>query len=105
MKIGSLRTLALAGLVAASFFVDSKQASAANVGFSIQVGTPPPPPRADYHRWPPPYRSAVWIPGHNEWINGRWVWVGGYYGYPPRPGAHWVPGRYKHGYYYPGHWA
>jgi hypothetical protein len=103
MKITRLRVIALAFIAAIMLFTGSNQASAAvNVG--ISVGGPPPPVVVE-RRWAPPYRGAVWIPGHQEWVNGRWVWIGGYYSYPPRRGGYWVPGRYRHHYYYPGHWA
>ena len=102
MKITSLRLAVLAFALIASIFVGSNQASAQSV--SIRIGTPPPPIVVE-HRWAPPYRGAVWIPGHHEWIQGRWVWVAGYYTYPPRRDAHWAPARYRNGCYYPGHWA
>jgi len=102
MKITRFRLALLALFAIVASFAGSTQASAQS--FSIQIGTPPP-PMVYEHRWAPPYRGAVWIPGHHEWINGRWVWVGGYYTYPPRRGGYWVPARYRGGYYYPGHWA
>jgi hypothetical protein len=102
MNIPSLRTAALAGAVFALLFAGAGRASA--VDFSIQIGTPQPPPRHDYHRWAAPYPGAVWISGHNEWVGGRWVWIGGYYAYPPSRGAVWVGGHYHHGYWVPGHW-
>jgi len=102
MKITPLRTLALAGAAFAFLSVTPNQASAAEV--SIRIGTPPPPVVVE-RPWAPPYRGAVWIAGHHEWIRGQWVWVGGYYAYPPYRGAVWVSARYRHGYYYPGHWA
>lgn len=102
MKIISLRTTLLAAATFATLAFSSSQASAA-VNIGISVGGPPPPPRVE-HRWAAPYRGAVWIPGHNEWIRGRWVWVGGYYTYPPRHGAVWVQPRYYHGHYYNGYW-
>lgn len=102
MKITRLRLAALAFIAIVMSFVSSGKASAAYVG--IQVGTPPPPVVVE-HAWARPYRGAVWIPGHHEWVNGAWVWIGGYYAYPPRRGGYWVPARYRHGYYYPGHWA
>ncbi|MCE0522328.1 MAG: hypothetical protein LV480_05395 [Methylacidiphilales bacterium] len=105
MKITSLRTVALALIAVTMLFIGSKQASATTY-VSVRVGTPPPPPpTVVYRQWPSPYRGAVWIPGHQEWINGRWVWIGGYYSYPPRHGGYWVSARYRNGYYYPGHWA
>jgi len=103
MKITPLRTVALACVAGALLFAGSNHASA-GVGISIQVGGPPPPPVYE-HRWGRPYPGAVWIAGHQEWINGGWVWVGGYYAYPPYGGAVWVPGHYRHGYWHPGHWA
>ena len=104
MKITLLRTVALAGAAAALLTLSTTQASA-YVGVSIRVGTPPPPVRVDYYqRWPQPSRNAVWIAGHNEWNGRAWVWVGGYYGYPPHRGAVWYGPRYHHGYYYPGYW-
>jgi hypothetical protein len=103
MKSIRLQLLALALTVFATMFITPTQASA-GVNVGIQVGGPPPPVVVE-RRWSPPYRGAVWIPGHQEWNGGRWVWVGGYYSYPPRRGGYWVPGRYHHGYYYPGHWA
>lgn len=104
MKIITLRTALLACAVFVSLFVSSNQASAAAF-ISFNVGGPPPHPRHDYDRWERPYRTAVWIPGHYEWDDGRWVWIGGYYDYPPRRGAEWVPGHYRHGQWRPGHWA
>jgi hypothetical protein len=104
MKIVRLRFMALALVVTAVLLVAPGTASAADV--RIQVGIAPPPGPVVVERpWSSPYRSAVWIPAHNEWIGGRWVWVHGYYTYPPRRGGYWVPARYRHGYYYPGHWA
>jgi hypothetical protein len=103
MKITRLRLAMLALVTIVTLFIGSNQASAQSV--SIRIGTPPPPPPQNVYRpWAPPYRDAVWIAGHHEWINGQWVWVGGYYAYPPRRGAVWVSARYRHGSYYPGHW-
>ena len=104
MKVPSLRTavLALAAITLSS--IGSTSASAQSI--NIRIGTPPPPPPPNvYPAWGRPFPGAVWIPGHHEWVGGRWIWVGGYYSYPPRRGGYWVPARYRHGYYYPGHWA
>jgi len=104
MNTITLRTAALSCAAFALLSIGASHASA-QVGVSIRVGSPPPPPpTVVYHQWHRPYRSAVWIPGHNEWVDGRWVYVGGYYTYPPRGGAVWVQPRYHHGYYYPGYW-
>jgi hypothetical protein len=95
--------VALAFAAAVMLFISPSPATAGiNVG--IQVGVPPPPVVVE-HRWARPYPGAVWIGGHHEWTNGAWIWVGGFYGYPPRPGAYWVRARYRNRYYYPGHWA
>ena len=102
MKITPLRGISLAVAAVVVLFVSSNQASAQSI--SIRVGSPPP-SHEDYRPWARPYPGAVWIAGHHEWVDGRWVWIGGYYTYPPRHGGYWVPAHYHHGYYYPGHWA
>lgn len=66
----------------------------------------PPPPRRE--RIPrPPYRGAVWVPGHWAWQNRRYVWVSGRY-IRPQPGRHWTAGRWKQNQgnwvYTPGRW-
>ncbi len=96
--------MAFSVLAASAILLAVPNRASAAIDLGIQVGTPPPPVVVE-HPWHRPYREAVWIAGHHEWVNGAWVWVGGYYAYPPRPGAVWVPARYHHGYYYPGHWA
>jgi hypothetical protein len=102
MKITRLPVLALALVAAVTTFAGTGQSSAQVV--SVRVG-PPGPPRG-YHeqRWGRPGPGAIWFAGHNEWRGGAWVWVGGYWGYPPRPGVVWVPGHWRHGYWRPGHW-
>jgi hypothetical protein len=43
-----------------------------------------------------PAPGYVWSPGHWEW-RGRWVWVGGVWLTPPRPGVVYVsPGWARH---------
>jgi hypothetical protein len=105
MNIMRFRSALVAGAAFVGLFAGASHASAA-VYVGVRVGGPPPPPpvRVD-GAWASPYRGAVWIPAHNEWINGRWVWVRGYYTYPPRRGGYWVPAYYRHGYYYPGRWG
>jgi len=104
MKIMSLRTAALA-CVAFVFLSIANQASAAAF-ITFHVGGPPPQERHDYDRWGNPGYGAVWVAGHNEWDHGHWVWIGGYYEYPPHHGATWVPGHYSErtGEWRPGHW-
>lgn len=75
------------------------------------VAEPPPPP-------PPvvevvtvcPGPGYIWINGCHEWRAGRYVWVGGYWARPVRPGAVWVVGGWRssgHGRgreWHGGHW-
>lgn len=103
-RVSLLKLGVLALLAGTALMVFPAQASAAVV--SVQIGGPPPPPPSRVPPpWARPYRSAVWIAPHYEVVNGRWVWINGYYAYPPRPGGYWVTGRYKHGYWRPGYWA
>jgi len=104
MKFDSLKLGALALVAGAALFISPTGASAAMV--DVQIGGPPPPEPVVVERpWARPYRGAVWIAAHYEVVGGRWVWVHGYYAYPPFPGAHWVAGHYRHGYWHPGHWV
>jgi hypothetical protein len=106
MKIPSFGTASLALVAAVVFFTSMGPAPAQ---LNIQIGgpsRPPPPPPPPEHRWHEPYHGAYWIRGHNEWRDGRWVWIGGYYGYPPYPGAVWIEGRIgRDGNWRPGHWS
>lgn len=81
----------------------------ADASLYISVGNQPPPPNRYEKRWAQPYETAIWIPGHNEWRGGRYVWVPGYYSYPPKGKKKWVDPRYRHapdGYFYrPGYWG
>jgi hypothetical protein len=103
MKITRLPVLALALVAALTTFAGFGQASAQDI--RVSLGAPPGPPRG-YHerRWERPGPGAIWIDGHREWRGGAWVWVGGYWGYPPHPGWIWISGHYHHGYWRPGHW-
>jgi hypothetical protein len=109
MKQPSIRTLALAAATVFSGLASTSPVSA-DPSVTIHIGSqaPPPPPQED-HQWARPYHTAVWIPGHNEWRDGQYVWVGGYYDYPPHRHSHWVSpsySRHQDGYSYrPGHWS
>jgi hypothetical protein len=110
MKQFTIRTLALTAATVALLGWTGSSAVLADPSFSVHIGSHgPPQDRQDYSPWQRPDRSAVWIPGHHEWRDGRYVWVGGYYGYPPHRNSHWVAPRYPHnqdGYSYnPGHWS
>ena len=54
----------------------------------------PPPPEAEVVP-PQPDMTFVWTPGFWDW-RGRWVWVHGYWGGRPHPGAVWVQGHWAH---------
>ena len=56
----------------------------------VRIG--PPPPRPVEVVPAPPHRGWVWVPGYHRWDGHRYVWVGGRYVKPPRPGAVWVAG-------------
>jgi hypothetical protein len=106
MKLISLQILVLAGTVAILMVANVTPAFATGTS-AVYSGIPvdyPPPHDLPDHRWHQPSPDAVWIAGHHDWIHERWVWVGGYYTYPPHLGAKWIPARYKNGNYYLGHW-
>lgn len=58
---------------------------------SMVIEQAPPPPPADLVL-AAPGPDYVWVAGEYEW-NGRWIWVGGHWGFPPHPHAVWVAGR------------
>ena len=110
MKNISIRTLALTAVTVALLGLAGSSTVLADPSFTIHIGSQAPPQgRDDYQQWQSPDHTAVWIPGHNEWRDNQYVWVGGYYGYPPRRHSHWIAPRYPHnqdGYSYnPGHWS
>ena len=55
-----------------------------------------PPPVVVERRPPPPDRTYVWIDGYQRWDGGRYVWTGGHWDHPPRPGQRWVAHRWVH---------
>lgn len=57
---------------------------------------PPPPPVETVVVAPGP--DYVWVDGEWNW-QGRWVWIGGHWGYPPHPHAVWIVGRSWHDHY------
>jgi outer membrane lipoprotein SlyB len=67
----------------------------------------PPPPAPVETMVVAPAPGYVWVDGEWMW-NGGWVWRAGYWGYPPRPGVIWVGGSWSHGAggwrREPGHW-
>jgi hypothetical protein len=79
-------------------------ASAAPPAETVAQAPPPPQTEAVVVAPGPGY---VWVPGSWEW-RGRWVWVGGYWAFPPSPGGIWVDAYWVRGPYgwhrVPGHW-
>lgn len=98
------------GLTAAAFVTISgiTAASADPFVIGVRIGNSAPPPPVVEHPWAAPSPNAVWIPGHYEWTGNQYVWVSGYYSYPPQPGFVWVPERYEHRdgvfYFHAGSW-
>lgn len=73
---------------------------------TVQVDDGPPPPQAE-SAVAAPGPGYVWVPGSWEW-QGRWIWLGGYWAWPPHPAAVWVEGywvRSPYGWHrVPGYW-
>jgi len=55
-----------------------------------------------------PSPAHVWVGGNYVWRGGQYVYTDGYWAMPPRRGAFWVEGHWKHrrgGWVWiPGHW-
>jgi uncharacterized protein YcfJ len=72
---------------------------------AVAQQTPPPPQPETVVVAPGP--GYVWVPGEWQW-HGRWVWVGGYWAFPPHSSAVWVEGYWTRGPYgwhrVPGYW-
>jgi len=77
----------------------STPATAAQVGVSINVGSPaygPPPPRWET-RPGRPWRNAVWVDGRWNWNGHRYVWVRGHWERPHAGFSRWDRGRWERG--------
>ena len=80
----------------------------AGPGAVVANPAPPPPPPAQPAPPPPAARPGwVWIPGANEWRDGRYVWVEGHWE-KERRGDRWTAGHWdrdgdRH-YWHPGGW-
>ncbi len=110
MKIKNLKPLVTASACLLGLFILQPVQARDHIGFSIQIGGPPPPrPVIVERRWEGPSPDAVWVEPHYEWLGGRWFWVRGYYMYPPHPHAEWIPGHYvfrHHSHFWVGgHWS
>ncbi|MEO8425699.1 MAG: YXWGXW repeat-containing protein [Verrucomicrobiota bacterium] len=44
-----------------------------------------------------PGPNYVWTPGWWSWNGRAWIWFGGYWGFPTRPGHVWINGNFYHG--------
>ncbi|MGH8114788.1 MAG: YXWGXW repeat-containing protein [Rhodanobacteraceae bacterium] len=102
-KLALVIALAFAGGAAVSV---TPPASAAQVGLSITVGSPPPPMRRE--RIPPPRPGYVWAPGYWNWSGSNYIWVVGTW-QRARPGyvyarPHWVH-RGNRWVYHPSRWT
>jgi len=53
------------------------------------------PERPHYVRVAAPSPRHVWIDEDWEWRGGQYVWVGGRWVVPARPGAVWIPGHWR----------
>lgn len=69
------RTLALASMIALGAAAFLPLPSIAQTGFSIVIGSAPPPPR--FESVPPPRHGHVWAPGYWNWEGDRHVWMSG----------------------------
>jgi hypothetical protein len=45
------------------------------------------------HRGHPPNHGDVWFSGYHRWDGDAYVWTGGRWEHPPRPGTRWVVHR------------
>ncbi len=62
----------------------------------IFVNIRPSRPAMVVHRPPAPARGHVWV--EEDWVpqGGSYVWHGGYWAAPPRPGAVYIAGHWNH---------
>jgi hypothetical protein len=73
------------------FFALTMLTSALAIEVGVRFG-PPPPPREIVVARPSP--RHVWVPGLYRWDGRHYVWVKGYWTYPPRGRSEWIPGRW-----------
>lgn len=80
----------------------------AQLGFSISVGSPPP-PLPFYEQPDVPGLDYMWTPGYWAWGPDGYFWVPGAWVLAPRPGLLWTPGYWAwdgEAYtWYPGYWS
>jgi hypothetical protein len=101
-----LASIAATLALSAAFVAPAAQAQVRG-NVTVQIGTPPPPPR---YEAPPPVRAGyAWAPGYWAWDGHRHVWVGGHWervrrGYRHYEPAHWQQGPRGGWHFQPGHW-
>ena len=99
--------IALFAVAAATLAPAALTPAAAQVGVSINIGTPP--PASVYEAVPAPRAGYVWAPGYWRWEHERHVWAPGHW-MAARQGHHWVADRWVEGphggwHHDPGHWV
>ncbi|MBF0482856.1 MAG: YXWGXW repeat-containing protein [Desulfovibrionaceae bacterium] len=78
----------------------------AQINISVDIGTPPPPPRIEIipERIP---TGQIWIEGYWFWERGEHRWAAGHFE-RERPGYHYVPARWENRgnmhHFEPGRW-
>lgn len=91
-------------LLAVALLAGSSLFAAPAIGVGIEIGAPPPPPRAYYARPPAPGPNYAWVSGFYEPLGGSYRWRESYWAPRPYPHAVWVAPRYREHRYYPGYW-
>ena len=96
-------SISMRRILQAALLLAFAPAAQAQISFDVQLGTPPPAPRA-YRVPPQPGPDYVWVDGYWYPENGQYRWHGGYWTRPPYPDAYWVAPYYQDNEYYTGHW-
>lgn len=78
-----------------NYMINTPTTVSATPETQVTAPQPPPPAPVETVTVVSPGPDYVWIDG--EWVwNGGWFWVGGHWGYPPHPHAIWIGGRSWH---------
>lgn len=70
--------------------------SATPAGSTTVVVNPLPAPQTEIIPTSPG-PDYIWNPGWWSWDGTGWIWFGGYWGHPVRPGHVWIDGHFYHG--------
>ena len=94
MRAISIKSLVLAASVAVIGLAGAALPTTARAQaiISVQIGTPPPPPR--YEVVPAARPGYVWAAGHYEWRHGNYIWRRGHW-VQARPGHVYVPAAWR----------